>query len=132
MPPPPIDKPAQQTRDILNLLSANVERLASDWESTPNGDSVDTTSEDVGLPVSHAEYDAVKTILAALGSLESLVLNPHMRLSTLSMSYTTARALHIAAEHNIAELLAQHEDDGVPAAQLAKSTGIEEAKLCTL
>ncbi|KIW97886.1 uncharacterized protein Z519_01470 [Cladophialophora bantiana CBS 173.52] len=122
MPSPRTNKPATQLRQILALLSVAVENLASEWESSP--------SQDTSSTMSHAECDAVKTIIASLGSLESLVLDPHTRLLNLSMSYLVSRALHIAAEHEIAELLSQDTNDGVSAAHLARVTGIEEGKLC--
>lgn len=130
MPAPQIDDPVQQLRDVLKLLSEGVERLASEWESSPTRAPVGSGKDRVGDTVSHAEYDAVKVILAACGSLESLVLDPCTRLSTLSMSYILARALHVAAEYNVAELLARGGHEGIRASDLAASTGIEEGKLC--
>ncbi|OAL29887.1 hypothetical protein AYO22_01793 [Fonsecaea multimorphosa] len=142
MPSSKADKPAAQLREVLALLSAAVESLASEWESSPGHDdaaasatdtenaaAATTTTKNTNT-VSHAENDAVKVIIAALGSIESLVLDPHTRLLNLSMSYLIARALHVAAEHGVAELLARAEQGGVSAVQLAKETGIEEGKLC--
>ncbi|EXJ75293.1 uncharacterized protein A1O5_01989 [Cladophialophora psammophila CBS 110553] len=122
MPSPKINKPAAQLRQILALLSAAVENLASEWESSARQDN--------GNTVSHGEDDAVNTIIAALGWLESLVLDPHTRLLNLFMSYLVARALHIAAEHEIAKLLSHDTNDGVSASHLGRITGIEEGKLC--
>ncbi|OAP57195.1 hypothetical protein AYL99_07933 [Fonsecaea erecta] len=117
-------KPAAQLRAVLALLSVAVENLASEWESSPGDDFASSST------VSHAEHDAVKVIIAALGSIESLVLDPHTRLLNLSMSYLISRALHVAAEHRLAELLARAEEGGATAGHLARTTGLEEGKLC--
>ncbi|OQU99123.1 hypothetical protein CLAIMM_04802 [Cladophialophora immunda] len=142
MPSPTIGsgKPAAQLREVLALLSAAVESLASQWESAPGGEGTAPSQTEGAAAtatathtVSHAEHDAVKVIIAALGSLESLVLDPHTRLLNLSMSYLIARALHVAAEHGVAEVLARVEQGGgggVSTGHLATATGIEEGKLC--
>lgn len=123
-------KSVVQLREILALLSAAVEDIASEWELSSNEDYPRGENKLSDATKSHTEYDAVKTVLAAVGSLESLIVDPYVRLITLSASYTIARALHIAAEINVAELLEQGGDDGVHASILARSTGIEENKLC--
>lgn len=127
---PDIDKRVTQLREIFSLLSTAVEKVASEWELRSSEDTLHARTEGAESTVSHAEYDAVKTVLAAVGSLESLIQEPHVRLISLSTSYTIARALHIAAENNVAELLAGAGDDGLRAVDLARSTGIEEKKLC--
>ncbi|CZR56846.1 related to O-methyltransferase [Phialocephala subalpina] len=125
-------KPVAQLREILSLLSTAVEKIASEWELHSSHDSHHGSREATDSSVSHTEYDAVNTVLAAVGSLESLVLEPHVHLISMSMSYTIARALHIAAEHNVADLLARAGEEGLHAADLARSTGIEEKKLCRI
>jgi hypothetical protein len=124
------NKSVTQLREIFTLLSTAVEKLASEWELRSSKDPLHTDTKGVDSSVSHVEYNTVKTVLAAVGSLESLILEPHARVISLSISYTIARALHIAAENNIAEVLARAGDDGLLAADLARSTGIEEKKLC--
>lgn len=124
------DRRVTELREIVSLLSTAVEKLISERKEGSSKDFVHTKTEDTGSTISHAEHDAVKTVLAAAGSLESLVVEPHVRLISLSTSYTISRALHIAAENNIAEVLAQAGDDGLRVVELARSTGIEEKKLC--
>ncbi|KIW81975.1 hypothetical protein Z517_05001 [Fonsecaea pedrosoi CBS 271.37] len=129
---------AAQLRAVLALLATAVENLACEWESSPSGNGVVDANIETAVPdtstVSHAEHDAVKTILAALGSIESLVLDPHTRLLNLSMSYLIARALHVVADHRVAELLTLNhnkpEARGVSAEDLARTTGLEQGKLC--
>ncbi|KIW65329.1 hypothetical protein, variant [Phialophora macrospora] len=133
MPSPKIDNPAAQLREVSAILSAAVETLASEWESLPSRDTADPdVQRDGSRSVSWAEHDAAKVIFAAMGSLESLVQEPHSRLLNLSMSYFIARALHIAVEHRIADLLARAGKDGVSGTSLARSTGIEEGKICRI
>ena len=123
------DKPVAQLRETLALLSTAVEKIASEWEQRSDNRDIHAKMG-ADLSISHVEHDAVKMVLAAIGSLESLIVEPHMRLNILSSSYTIPRALHIAAEKNVAEVLAQGKNNGVHAADLARSTGIEEKKLC--
>lgn len=132
MSPPQIETPAKQLRDILALLSTAIDRLASEWESSLDTEHRQSNSavENSNPIQSHVEYDAVKVALAALGSLESLIMNPYNRLVNLSMSYLLSRALHIVVEHNVADLLAQAGNDGVQSCNLARTVGIEEGKLC--
>ena len=119
-----------QLREILSLLSTAVEKIASEWELRSSEDSLHARNEGADSSESHDEYDAVKTVLAAVGSLESLIMEPHVRLISLSTSYTIARALHIAAENSVAEVLARAGESGLRATHLARSTGIDEKKLC--
>jgi hypothetical protein len=124
------NKSVTQLREIVSLLSAAVEKVAAEWEGQPGKDPLNGQTEGARSSVSHAEKQTVKTVLAAVGSLESLIVDPHERLLALSTSYTIARAVHIVAENNVAELLAQAGDGGLRAVDLARSTGIEEKKLC--
>jgi hypothetical protein len=123
------EKPVAQLREILALLSTAVEQLACEWESRLGTGICHAELENVGSNVTHAEYKTVKTVLAAVGSLESLIVEPHAHLFSMATSYTIARALHVAAENNVAEVLAGAGEGGLRAAELATSTGIEEKKL---
>ena len=118
---------AARLRELGALLNEAIETLASQWEVSADQDN---GSEDSvkNSTVSQAEYHASRLIHSALGSLEALVVPPPSFLLRLSMSYSISRALHIAAEHNIAELLSEA-DDGIPIDALAVSTGVEDGKL---
>lgn len=127
----------RELREVVAILTKAVEDLTCEWESSakhdiPNGSNgihASTRNSDV----LHMEKRAVKTIQAALGSIESLVLDSHSRLLNLAASHLIARALHIAVEHNIAELLAEAEADGkcgLSAANIATMVGVEEWKTC--
>jgi hypothetical protein len=74
-------------------------------------------------------FDAQRTILSAAGMLTELASDPSSRLLEVSTQYFEARALHIAAENRIPDLLAAS-DEGVTVDELAKSIGCDAAKLC--
>lgn len=118
---------AKELREVGQLLSQSIETLASEWEHDGTCNGAENGARPAG--VSQVQYDASRTIQACIGSLTSLVTSPHTRLTSLAMSYTIARALHLAVEHNIPELLAQSGDDGTSAATLAASTGLDTGKL---
>lgn len=119
---------ATRLREVSKVLSQAIETLASEWESSENSNQ--SQSGVHIIDVSRAQYDASRIIQAALGSLESLVVPPHNKLTSLAMSYTICRALHLVAEHNIAEILSQVGDEGMSGTALACSTGLEAGKLC--
>lgn len=126
--PSHIDSPARQLRHILKLLNDSGERLAKEWETSEN----DVEALSNHTQTTRAEHDAVRVMLACFGSLQSLISSPYMYLSTLSMTYVISRALHVAADHNIADHLARGGVNGISAAQLAQLTSVEEGKLCEL
>lgn len=74
-------------------------------------------------------FDAQRTILSAAGMLTELASDPSSRLFEVSTQYFEARALHIAAENRIPDLLAAS-DEGVTVEELAKTIGCDAAKLC--
>ena len=75
-------------------------------------------------------FDAQRTILSAAGMLTELASTPSNRLLEVSTQYFEARALHIAAEKRIPDMLAGHEREGVAVEELAGRVGCDAAKLC--
>jgi hypothetical protein len=122
-------KNAAQLREILSLLSTAGEKIAFEWEKAPENLSPQDI-HDTEPKVSHAEYEAVKIVLAAVGSLQSMVTQTHMYLNCISTWYLISRCLHIVVGYNVAEMLAGVEAVGLHTADLARSTGIEEKKMC--
>jgi len=127
---PQRDQPGEQLRELLRLLSSAVESLAHERDVSLSSNVPGMGNKDTSISTAHPEDDAVKVIRAALGSLESLVLDPHELLLGFSSSYLLSRALHIAADQNIAEHLAQAGQDGLHVSHLARISGVEEGKLC--
>jgi hypothetical protein len=77
-----------------------------------------------------ALFDAQRTILAAVGVLTELVSTPSMRLIEVATQYFEARALHIAAEKRIPDMLAGFDENGVAVSDLAEKVGCDSRKLC--
>ncbi|KAI1380797.1 putative O-methyltransferase [Hypoxylon crocopeplum] len=118
---------ATALRQVVKLIQDASETLISEWES-PAPDAVPESETSFAIPGRKA-YDAQRTIIAALGSIEELVAEPHLRLVEFAELYFEVRALHVAIEHDIAILLAECGADGVPVEDLAKATGLEQNKL---
>lgn len=130
MPVPQHDQGGKQLRDVLRVLITATERLTLQRHATLSRNDRNKETQETITTAAYDEYEVVKVIRAALGSLESLILDPHDLLLGLSSSYILSRALHIVAEQNIAEHLAQAEQDGLHISQLATLSGIDEGKLC--
>ncbi|KAI1408493.1 putative O-methyltransferase [Hypoxylon sp. FL1857] len=121
---------ATALRQVAKLIQDASETLISEWEH-PAPDAVPASETSFAIPGRKA-YDAQRTIIAALGSIEELVAEPHLRLVDFAELYFEVRSLHIAAEHDIALLLAEGGEDGIAVEDLAKETGLEQNKLARI
>ncbi|KAG4222323.1 hypothetical protein PC116_g29202 [Phytophthora cactorum] len=123
------DVPSRATalRQLAKLVQDASETLIAEWEN-PAPDAIPASETTFAIPGRKA-YDAQRTVIAALGSIEELVAEPHLRIVDFVELYFEVRALHVAVEHNIAALLDKGGADGVPVEDLAKSTGLEKNKL---
>lgn len=108
------------------FLNSSVERLIAQWKSD---DAEGQIVDGVLLPTKDS-YDAHKTILGAIGKIQELVSNPPIRLIETSHQFYESRALHIATEHRIADLVAENDEKGVAIAELAKKANVDEDMLC--
>lgn len=121
---------ALQLRQVTQLLTAAVDEIATRWEDKTL-EETHVSTENVGIARQHDRPDPVKTVLAALGHVESLVTEPHRLLVDMSTSYLTSRALHIAADHDIAGIIARADgDDGLHVEELARLAAVDQDKLC--
>ncbi|PNH47456.1 hypothetical protein VD0004_g823 [Verticillium dahliae] len=77
-------------------------------------------------------FNAQRALQAATGSLTELISQPENRLLEVSSQYFEARALHIAADARIPDLLAKAAPEGVPIDLLSAKAGIESRKLSRL
>ena len=77
-----------------------------------------------------ALFEAQRTILSAAGKLTESASTPSNRLLEVSTQYFEARALHIAAEKRIPNMLVGFDESGVPVEDLAQQVGCDAAKLC--
>lgn len=115
---------AQKLLALVDLVASASQTVIQEWEKA------DTTS-DTGLP-SFELYNAQRTIIGACGAFSELVNNPHHRLLEVSAGYFESRALHIAVEHRIAEVLATvDQSQGMHVKDLAAKIGINVQKLGT-
>ncbi|KAL7622056.1 hypothetical protein AAE478_007557 [Parahypoxylon ruwenzoriense] len=85
--------------------------------------------ENEGTLPSKPLFDAQRALLAAAGVLTELVSEPQNRLLEVSSQYFEARALHIAADKRVADILAKSKDTGVDIQTLASEVKIEPRKL---
>ena len=137
---------AAQLLQLMDLMSITARTVIDEWskESTPpikpsigNDSERESSDSQTALP-SRSLYESQKIMLAAAGMLTELVAEPDSRLVQVTTQYFEARALHIAAERRIPDLLAAAEvtnesrGSGLSAKEIGDAVGIEPLKLCTL
>ncbi|KAI8271578.1 hypothetical protein K4K56_003204 [Colletotrichum sp. SAR 10_98] len=109
-------------RSLLDLLTTSVNDLITELSYSPSRKPMADNKADVRIPTGPKTEEARKCIIAAAGSLEAAVLTPQWRLGHLAHSYFVSRALHMAVEWDIPQLLA---DSGpMHLDTLASKTGI--------
>jgi hypothetical protein len=69
-------------------------------------------------------------VLAIAVSVSELVTEPYSRIQEVGCQHFESRALFIAAERRILDLLDLAEEDRIDVAEIAEKTGIESGKLC--
>jgi hypothetical protein len=112
---------------LVELISSSAKTIINEWSKESTSEASEVRS---GLLASTECYNAQRTILGAAGMLTEVVGEPNNRLLEVSSQYYEARALHIAAEHRIPDLLDGHDQKGVPVKEIAEKIGIESLKLC--
>ena len=123
-------KDAAQLLELSELFSTNVQTVIHEWakEQEPDANN-DGASPDM-LP-SLRLYEAQRTLLALTGKLTELVAEPSLRIMEVGCQYWESRALYIACERRIPDMLAAPADikNGVSIKTLGAKTGIEADKL---
>lgn len=119
---------------LSDLLTTNIQVVIQEWakEQQP-GASNDGAAPDM-LP-SRRLYEAQRALLALTGTLTELIAEPSLRILEVGCQYWESRALFIAAERHIPDMLASPEVDssvGMSAQRLGEKTGIEHLKLCRI
>ncbi|KAH9895356.1 S-adenosyl-L-methionine-dependent methyltransferase [Xylariomycetidae sp. FL2044] len=122
---------ALKLRQVVKLLSSSCESLIGEWGKRSKNGTDHEKNHDQELP-SREAFEAERTIKAALGSIEELACTPSMRLMEFSTMFWNSRALHIAAENNIPDLLAEKDSDGVDVETISEAVGIEKNKLARI
>jgi hypothetical protein len=113
----------QNLRSLVELVTKASETVIDEWAKEGTGNSP--------LP-SWELYNAQRTIIAACGVFSELVHDQRLRLWEVSTSFFESRALHIAAEHRVADILARLDPtgkEGVSIDTLSAETGINALKL---
>lgn len=120
---------------LADLLKQSALTVVEEWKKedfSQTGPSNSFSSQDTAAVLPNARlHQAQRTILAATGAITELVVEPYSRVQEVGCQYFESRALFIAAERRIPDLLADAGgDEGLDVETLAQKTGIEAAKLC--
>jgi hypothetical protein len=126
---------AAQLLQTSDLLSKAVQVIISEWakesEQLASSGSADPPNSAVHILPSHELYDAQRTILAATGKLTELVQEPSVRILEVATQFQESRALYIAAERRVPDILvAKDKTGGTPVSEISKKAKIESRKLC--
>ncbi|KAH9938266.1 S-adenosyl-L-methionine-dependent methyltransferase [Fomitopsis serialis] len=115
---------ARTLRTLMRMLSDASEVVIEEWEAeeqTPTGRSE--------LP-SSAMFEARRIISGACGMFMDITQQPTTRLTEVANSFFLSRALHIAAEAKIADVLADiDENEGLLVDAIAEQEGVDAQKL---
>ncbi|KAL8913793.1 MAG: hypothetical protein Q9172_007212, partial [Xanthocarpia lactea] len=122
---------AAQLLELSELFTTNVQTVIKEWaKEQEDNASNDGASPDM-LP-SLRLYEAQRTLLALTGKLTELIAEPSLRIMEVGCQYWESRALFIACERRIPDMLAAPEENaqlGVSIKRLGEKTGIEVDKL---
>lgn len=134
--PLPTVTEASQLLQLSDLLSTTVRTVIDEWglEHTPRPCPADSKSLDPAsapdsrriLP-SRRLHEAQRTIAAIAGTLTELVAEPSARVIEIGCQYWESRALYVAVERQVPDLLAERGEMGIE--ELAARTEIEVRKL---
>lgn len=116
-------------RDLVRLINDASEVVIQEWRTQAKDPN---PPADAPLLPSPALYDARRTLVGACGMASDLVAEPQQRLMEIACGYYSSRALHVAAEGRVADVLAETDKgEGVHVSAIASKTGVEHRKLGT-
>jgi len=95
---------AEQLRALVRMLNDAAEVTIKEWEAEERAPPAES-GHGVPLP-SPALYEARRVIQGACGMCMDLIQEPGSRLTDVTCSYFISRALHIAVQARIADVLA--------------------------
>ena len=118
---------------LSSLLRDSAQIVVDEWASEAEiiGKANVAKADNPRILPSRKLHDAQRTILAITGSLTEIVAEPYSRIQEVACQYWESRALYIAAERRIPDLLAKAGEDGMDIQEIGQKTGIEYLKLCT-
>jgi hypothetical protein len=129
-------RPSKAVADAVHLLqlseliSINIRSVIDAWAKESKAEEGGSPDGSPHILPSHQLHQAQRTILASVGALTELVSEPSIRVIEVACQYWESRALAIAAERRIPDLLAQAGAKGLAVDELGEATGIEHLKLC--
>lgn len=131
------DDASNQLLQLGELIQTTIGRLVQSRRGAatlPRSDLGDVNGADPAAAdlADWEAFNAQRALLAAAGTLTELVSKPENRLLEVSSQYFEARALHIAADARIPDIIADGGGGGVAIDVLAAKVGIEPRKLCKL
>ncbi|GBE84213.1 O-methyltransferase gedA [Sparassis crispa] len=117
---------AKELLALVALVTDASQIMIQEWakeDSSVKAGEQDTFS-------SAALRNAQRTIISTCGSFTELAQVPQKRLIEVATEFSEARALHVVAEHRIADhLSAVDQKLGMPISELSKETGLHPQKL---
>lgn len=127
MPHLTVAEKSEKLRAAVRLLTDASEKVIKAWEADEATKPIDGS----GSPVPSKElYEGRRVVAGTIGVFLELVSDPQARLMEITHEFYEARALQIAAEARVADILAEVDCKvGVPIDVLSKRTGIKDHKL---
>lgn len=119
---------------LSDLLTSNIQIVIQEWAKEQQPSASNDGASPGTLP-SRRLYEAQRTLLGLTGTLTELIAEPSLRILEVGCQYWESRALFIACERHIPDMLAAPGVDssvGLSAQQLGEKTGIEYLKLCRI
>lgn len=119
---------AQRLRSLVKLLSDTSEVVIKEWEIAEQ-----TASQTAGPlpPLPSLElFNARRIVLGACGMCMDLVQEPQSRLMELANQFHSSRALHVAAERRLADVLSDADPQvGMSIQEISRKVNIDQGKL---
>jgi hypothetical protein len=120
MPAPKSTADFYKLLQLTELIQKTSTTLLKEWASGSSDSNSGLASPEL--------FEAQRTLLSAAGLLTELVSDPATRLLEVSSQYNEARALHIASDLRVPDVLAKNEK-GVKIDDISSAVGIESRKL---
>jgi len=127
--PPRTIVDAAQLLQISELISSNIRNVIDACAEEASPSTTPNAASTGKILPSPALHEAQRILLAATGTLTELVSEPSVRVLELGCQYWESRALYIAAERRIPDLLVSADGVVMTAEELGAKVGIEARKL---
>ncbi|CAN9179538.1 unnamed protein product [Alternaria sp. RS040] len=124
-------KDADELLRLSDLLQEAALTIKDEW-SKENFSYQDKSKDTARILPSHRLWNAERTIEAVTGAIVELVAEPHQRIQQILAEFMESRALFIAAERKIPDLLHGAGPNGLDIQTISERTGIERRKLARI